>query len=233
MREKYHRVPRRIRAPGAAGEAGPAGARPASRAPHSVRCSGSWLVVVVTNGFSPTVAGTLFAATSTFLILESVALLGTGHRAGTGAARGTSPPVAPRTSRGRWSSGRPGGSGCPWLPPPRSMPSAPSTLAPYLVGPEAPADAATCCGRSPWSSPVAALSDLVLAGTRGGLDAVQRCWSRTSAGSASRPWPCWWPTCPAPGPWCSPSPGRCRTWVPSRCLTGSGCGAWSRADRRL
>jgi O-antigen/teichoic acid export membrane protein len=38
---------------------------------------GILLVVVVTNGFSPTVAGTLFAATSTFLILESVALLGT------------------------------------------------------------------------------------------------------------------------------------------------------------
>ena len=38
---------------------------------------GVLLVVVVTNGFSPTVAGTLFAATSTFLILESVALLGT------------------------------------------------------------------------------------------------------------------------------------------------------------
>lgn len=38
---------------------------------------GVLLVVVVTNGFSATVAGTLFAATATFLILESVALLGT------------------------------------------------------------------------------------------------------------------------------------------------------------
>ena len=38
---------------------------------------GVLLVVVVTNGFSPTVAGTLFAATSAFLILESLALLGT------------------------------------------------------------------------------------------------------------------------------------------------------------
>ena len=38
---------------------------------------GILLVAVVTNGFSPTLAGTLFAATSTFLILESVALLGT------------------------------------------------------------------------------------------------------------------------------------------------------------
>jgi O-antigen/teichoic acid export membrane protein len=38
---------------------------------------GILLVVIVTNGFSPTVAGTLFAATSAFLILESVALLGT------------------------------------------------------------------------------------------------------------------------------------------------------------
>ncbi len=35
------------------------------------------LVVIVTNGFSPSVAGTLFAATAAFLILESVALLGT------------------------------------------------------------------------------------------------------------------------------------------------------------
>jgi O-antigen/teichoic acid export membrane protein len=39
--------------------------------------SGVLLVVIVTNGFSATVAGTLFAATSAFLILESVALLGT------------------------------------------------------------------------------------------------------------------------------------------------------------
>jgi O-antigen/teichoic acid export membrane protein len=39
--------------------------------------SGVLFVVVVTNGFSPTVAGTLFAATSAFLILESVAFLGT------------------------------------------------------------------------------------------------------------------------------------------------------------
>jgi O-antigen/teichoic acid export membrane protein len=37
---------------------------------------GILLVVVVTNGFSPSVAGTLFAATSTFLILESIAFLG-------------------------------------------------------------------------------------------------------------------------------------------------------------
>lgn len=35
------------------------------------------LVVIVTHGFSPSVAGTLFAATASFLILESVALLGT------------------------------------------------------------------------------------------------------------------------------------------------------------
>src|SRR4051794_24779451 len=38
---------------------------------------GVLLVVIVTNGFSPTVAGTLFATTSAFLILESVAFLGT------------------------------------------------------------------------------------------------------------------------------------------------------------
>lgn len=38
---------------------------------------GVLLVGIVTNGFSPTLAGTLFAATSAFLILEAVALLGT------------------------------------------------------------------------------------------------------------------------------------------------------------
>jgi len=38
---------------------------------------GVLLVVVVTNGFSPRMAGTLFAATSAFLILEALALLGT------------------------------------------------------------------------------------------------------------------------------------------------------------
>lgn len=38
---------------------------------------GVLLVVVVTNGFPAAVAGTLFAATASFLILESVALLGT------------------------------------------------------------------------------------------------------------------------------------------------------------
>ena len=39
--------------------------------------AGIALVVIVTNGFSPSVAGTMFAATAAFLILESVALLGT------------------------------------------------------------------------------------------------------------------------------------------------------------
>ena len=38
---------------------------------------GVLLVVIVTHGFSAAVAGTLFAATAAFLILESVALLGT------------------------------------------------------------------------------------------------------------------------------------------------------------
>jgi O-antigen/teichoic acid export membrane protein len=39
--------------------------------------SGILLVVIVTNGFSRDVAGTLFSATSAFLIIESIALLGT------------------------------------------------------------------------------------------------------------------------------------------------------------
>ena len=38
---------------------------------------GVLLVVIVTNGFSRELAGTLFAATSAFLILQSFALLGT------------------------------------------------------------------------------------------------------------------------------------------------------------
>ena len=38
---------------------------------------GVLLVVIVTNGYSPTVAGTLFTATAAFLILQAVALLGT------------------------------------------------------------------------------------------------------------------------------------------------------------
>ena len=38
---------------------------------------GVLLVGIVTNGFTPSLAGTLFAATSAFLILEAVALLGT------------------------------------------------------------------------------------------------------------------------------------------------------------
>ena len=39
--------------------------------------SGVLLVVIVTNGFSQDTAGTLFAATAAFLIIESIALLGT------------------------------------------------------------------------------------------------------------------------------------------------------------
>jgi len=39
--------------------------------------SGVLLVVIVTNGFTATTAGTLFSATSAFLILESIALIGT------------------------------------------------------------------------------------------------------------------------------------------------------------
>lgn len=38
---------------------------------------GTGLIVIVTNGFDASIAGTLFAATSAFLILESVVLLGT------------------------------------------------------------------------------------------------------------------------------------------------------------
>ena len=64
-----------------AGHQGSSRSRPAGHGERRGRGMGAvfgvLLVVIVTHGFSPTVAGTLFAATAAFLILESVALLGT------------------------------------------------------------------------------------------------------------------------------------------------------------
>ncbi|MBS2936695.1 polysaccharide biosynthesis C-terminal domain-containing protein [Nocardioides sp. J2M5] len=123
------------------------------------------LVVIVTNGFSREVAGTLFAATAAFLILESVALLGTD----TGLVRWLPTQLA---------SGRAGdvrrtlavaigpvlgfslcvGAATYALAP---------TLAPWLVG---DAQAGTMTGMLRVLAivlPVAALHDLVVAATRG------------------------------------------------------------------
>ena len=126
---------------------------------------GVLLVVIVTNGFSPTVAGTMFAATSAFLILESTVLLGTD----TGLVR--------------------------WLPAhlatgraadvPRTLVIAAlpvlalsitgaltlyvtaSTLAPHMVGPEAATTMTAMLQALALVLPVAALHHLVLAATRG------------------------------------------------------------------
>jgi O-antigen/teichoic acid export membrane protein len=126
---------------------------------------GILLVVVVTNGFTPTVAGTLFAATSAFLILESVALLGTD----TGLVRWMPAQIA---------SGRPHDL-------PRTLVvaiipvvtfavaigvglyvAAPSVSG-HLVGQEAADDMATMLRVVAVIMPVAALYDLLIAATRG------------------------------------------------------------------
>jgi O-antigen/teichoic acid export membrane protein len=126
---------------------------------------GMLLVVIVTNGFSPTVAGTLFASTSVFLILESVAFLGTD----TGLVRwlpvqiasgravdlrrtlvvAIVPVVAVSTAlaAGMWA-------------------TAP-TLAPHLVGPDTATTMTLMLRTLALALPIAALHDLVMAGTRG------------------------------------------------------------------
>ncbi|WP_162259811.1 polysaccharide biosynthesis C-terminal domain-containing protein [Nocardioides sp. Soil777] len=126
---------------------------------------GVLLVVVVTNGFSPTVAGTLFAATSTFLILESVALLGTdtglvrvlpGHLATGRAADVRRTLVIAAVPVVALSVGAAAG-----------LHALAPTLAPYLVGPEAPTLMSEMLRALALVLPIAALHDLVLAGTRG------------------------------------------------------------------
>ena len=126
---------------------------------------GVLLVVVVTNGFSPTVAGTLFAATSTFLILEAVALLGTD----TGLVR-----VLP----GQLAAGRvadvPRTLAISALPvvalstgAAAGLYAAAPSLAPHLVGPDAATTMSEMLRALSVVLPVAAVHDLVLAGTRG------------------------------------------------------------------
>ena len=195
---------------------------------------GVLLVVVVTNGFSPTVAGTLFAATSAFLILESVALLGTD----TGLVRWLPAQLASGRAadlrRTLVVSAVPG---------PRPVPRGrrrPCTSrhrrsAPHLVGPEA-ADTMTVMLRAlALVLPVAALHDLVLAATRGagsmrptvlvenigrlGLQAVavlvrlpRRRWRRSRS-----PWPGRCPTC-----WAWPSPASGCSVLVARRTTSTG-----------
>ena len=123
------------------------------------------LVVLVTNGFSATVAGTLFAATAAFLILESAVLLGTD----TGLVRW----LPSHLASGRASD----------VPRTLVIAAAPvlllslagtatlyltaPTLAVHLAGPEAASVMATMLRALALVLPVAALHDLVLAATRG------------------------------------------------------------------
>lgn len=126
---------------------------------------GLLLVVIVTNGFSLAVAGTLFASTSVFLILQSVAFLGTD----TGLVRSLPVQIASGRSAdlrrtlvvsivpvvamsvalaaGLWA-------------------AAPS-LAPHLSGPETAPTMASMLQALAVALPVAALHDLVMAATRG------------------------------------------------------------------
>jgi O-antigen/teichoic acid export membrane protein len=123
------------------------------------------LVVIVTNGFAPTVAGTLFSATSVFLILESFALLGTD----TGLVKALPTQLA---------SGRPADilrtlvvSAVPVLG--LSVAGAAALyatapgLAPHLVGSGAAPTMTVMLRTLALVMPVAALHDLVLAATRG------------------------------------------------------------------
>jgi len=127
--------------------------------------SGILLVVVVTNGLSAGMAGTLFAATSAFLIVESIALVGTD----TGVVRWLPSQIAsgrtadiPRTlvvSAGPVLALSVGiaialHSAAPWL----SI---------HLVGAEAAANMSTMLQTLALVLPVAALHDLFLAATRG------------------------------------------------------------------
>lgn len=126
---------------------------------------GVLLVVIVTNGFSPTLAGTLFAATSAFLILEAVTLLGTD----TGLVRWLPAHLA---------SGR--AADLPRTLVVSAVPvlvlslgaavglyAAAPALGPAMVGPEAADTMTTILRALSLVLPIAAMHDLVLAATRG------------------------------------------------------------------
>ncbi len=123
------------------------------------------LVVIVTNGFSATVAGTLFASTSLFLILESVALLGTDtglvkwlpdHRAsGRSVDQSRTLVIASAPVL------------CASMAVAVAVYAAAPGLAPHLVGPEAAATITVMLRALAVVLPIAALHDLVMAATRG------------------------------------------------------------------
>jgi O-antigen/teichoic acid export membrane protein len=123
------------------------------------------VVVIVTNGFSTTLAGTLFAATAAFLILESLALLGTD----TGLVRWL--PAQLASGRGA-DLGRTlvvaavpvvGFSVCVAA---TLFLTAP-TIAPYLVGEDAAPTMAVMLRALAMVLPVAAAYEMLLAATRG------------------------------------------------------------------
>ena len=126
---------------------------------------GVLLVVIVTNGFSATLAGTIFAATSAFLIVEAFTLLGTD----TGLVRWL--PAHLASGRGR---------DLPRTLVVSSVPvlllamgaavvlyAAAPTLAPGMVGGDAAPTMTTVLRALAFTLPVAAMHDLVLAATRG------------------------------------------------------------------
>lgn len=127
--------------------------------------AGVVVVVVVTNGFPAAVAGTLFAATSAFLILESVALLGTD----TGLVRWL--PAQRAAGRARDVRRTLVVAATPVLALSLvvavALAVAAPALAPHLVGEAAADDMATVLRVLAVVLPVAALHDLVLAATRG------------------------------------------------------------------
>ena len=123
------------------------------------------LVVIVTNGFSATLAGTLFAATSAFLIIEATTLLGTD----TGLVRWL--PAHLASGRGR---------DLPRTLVVASLPvlvlslgaavglyAAAPALGPAMVGADAASTMTTMLRALALVLPVAAMHDLVLAATRG------------------------------------------------------------------
>jgi O-antigen/teichoic acid export membrane protein len=126
---------------------------------------GILLVVLVTNGFSPTVAGTLFAATSAFLILKALALLGTDI--------GLVKWLPTQLASGRAADVRAtlvvaavpvvGLSVCVGA----VLYAAAQTIAPYLVGSEDAPSMAIMLQALALVLPVAALYDVMLAATRG------------------------------------------------------------------
>jgi O-antigen/teichoic acid export membrane protein len=126
---------------------------------------GVLLVAIITNGYPPSIAGTLFAATSAFLILESVALLGTD----TGLVRWL--PAQLASGRSADLSRTLVVSAVPVLAMSLGVTvalyAAAPTLAPHLVGPEAATTMSVMLRALAGVLPVAALHALVLAATRG------------------------------------------------------------------